>query len=224
MFTAEEVRAILDGKKTQLRRLVKHRGELVPTNRPIVMGVYPSGQLGWFAEWRHEYGARRALDCPCGAPGDRLWAREEWRTEERAADLVDGIRFATDGAFVPIANMLAAAERWVDAHRNGVHGSSWRPARRMPRWASRITLELSSVRVERLQELSEEDARAEGVEPLMMRSIDDYPAWMRPGMRETPPHVAAYRQLWEHANGKLAPWTSNPWIWVVGFRRVEGAR
>lgn len=145
--------------------------------------------------------------------GDRLWVREAWRPEERAADGVDGIRFRADDAFVPIENSREAADRWVDQYDRPGMKDRWRPSIHIPRWASRVTLDVSGVRVERLQEITEADAKAEGADP-----------WALPidVMQNTPGDRAyrtAFRYLWDSVNGhrSAARWSANPWVWVITF-------
>jgi hypothetical protein len=120
--------------------------------------------------------------------------------------MVDGILFAA-GGFVPIENTHAAAEAWVVAHRRE---NKWRSPIHMPRWASRITLEITGVRVERLQDISEGDAKAEGVQI--------------PDGTPTPPEWWNYRRefahLWDQINGP-GSWDANAWVWVVKFRRIQ---
>jgi hypothetical protein len=88
----------------------------------------------------------------------------------------------------------------------------WRPSIHMPRWASRITLEVTGVRVERLQDISEADARAEGV------TLQEKSFYM--GVAAAAPHRFEFHRLWQQINGERAPWLSNPWVWVVEFRRA----
>lgn len=207
LFSAPMIRAILAGAKTQTRRVLRgtERAAAALAAMPPTCIARVHGQTaeirasatgeGWWAR------------CPYGAAGDRLWVRETWRTEERASDLVDGIRLAADDSFHPIANTREAADAWVDAHDNGKH-AGWRPAIFMPRWASRLTLEVTSVRVERVQQISEDDARAEGVAP-----------WREPGQEMTAHE--RFRELWDSINGERAPWASDPWVWCVEFKRVQ---
>lgn len=165
--------------------------------------------------------------CPLGKPGDRLWVRETWRTFERPEDGVDGVLFQADGAFQPIENTREAAERWIEADhlkprpdeykpiKCGTKGLSvatprrakgWRPSIFMPRWASRITLEVAGVRVERVQDLTRAEAEREG-------------------FRQVGAHdpVACFRDSWDQFYGRRGlGWDRNPFIWVVSFRRVDG--
>ena len=181
LFNVSMVRAILDGRKTQTRRIAS-----------LVDG---SG------------GGK----CPYGGVGDRLWVREKWRAEELETG-EDGVRFAADDGFSTIANSAIGAERWLAAWGGGRHGTNWRPSIFMPRWASRITLEVVDMNVERLHEISEDDAKAEGVYPC------EHDAWFG-GLK----HVSAYGTLWEKINGKVCPWVLNPWVWAVTFKRVPQA-
>jgi hypothetical protein len=135
--------------------------------------------------------------CPYGAPGERLWVRETWC------------------CYTPeLRNPKYRADRHNDS------GWTWRPSIHMPRWASRLTLEVTAVRVERLKEISEEDARAEGVEQCEGGYID---AMCGPsqGMEAK----QAFDSLWDSINAARGfGWSVNPWVWVVSFRRVEVAR
>lgn len=208
LFSAPMVRAILDGRKTQTRRIIRD---------------------DW---WRcldpeDEDDREQALRmCPYGAPGNRLWVRETWRPEELSENALDGIRFKADGAFVPIANTTEAATDWVVAAKNR-HDGKWRPSIFMPRWASRLTLEVTAVRVARLQDITEEDAAAEGFplhgpQPTRIRITDtDGTVTASPGLSIHTTARGGFCSLWDGINGDRAPWASNPWVWVVEFRRVS---
>jgi hypothetical protein len=212
------VRAILAGKKTQARRVVN------PQPSAETSAVEWNSVASAFVPWRLGFptpgsGHRTGdpMRCPYGAPGDTLWVRETWRAVERAEDALDGVLFAADGAFVPIDPTPAAAERWMEAYDNGRHGEHWRPSIFMPRWASRLTLRVTGVRVERLQEISEEDARAEGMERgRYERETSD---GLESGVPGT--YRAAFAAGWDSINGSKHPWASNPYVWVVSFERVE---
>jgi hypothetical protein len=169
------VRAILDGTKTQTRRKVR-------------LGRWQVEERDDGSPWPWMYDEKRDGDswlrCAYGRPGDRLWVREAWLT-------VDG-----ESAFY-------RADYAPDAKGERDHGVSWRPAMFMPRWASRIELEVTDVRVELLQDINAEDAWREGV----AYSPDVDP-------------VQGYRELWEQLHGPGA-WDANPWVWVVSFVRVK---
>lgn len=187
IFSGPMVRALLAGTKTQTRRVVK------PVPSTLVDGFYlpfkdePNNWHGFGGDLIYWYGS-----CPYGQPGDRLWVREAWMD-------LRGV----DGA---IANCMFRA-----TFGNAPDGGKWRPSIHMPRWASRITLEVTGVRVERLQDISTSDAEAEGWPgPDAENSISStYP-------------IAWYSKLWEEINGP-GSWTANPWVWCVAFRRLETA-
>lgn len=235
LFSGAMVRAILAGEKTQTRRVVKP--QFGPEAMPAEMcaetaeGWQTSGHSGrWWDDCNGD--ADAAVYCPYGQPGDRLWVRETCRAKElsdeearqRAIDYgdeedaqygLDGVVYLADNHFEPIKNTLESGDRWIDLNSYGKRKGATVPAIHMPRWASRITLEITDVRVERLQDISEADARAEGAPPshptidAVSRSFgyEDFPrSW--------------YAQLWDSINAKTAPWSSNPWVWVIEFKRA----
>ena len=168
--------------------------------------------------------------CPYGQPGDRIWVREAWRigawnqdTEEVCIDYCDGPRRewltvpveAGGDPFESMFNRLwqqstddaikALGDQDQYKWEPGQSPCRWRPSIHMPRWACRITLEVVSVRVERLQDISRGDAMAEGCPFPNMAEGDDPRKW--------------YADLWEQINGP-GSWAENPWVWVIEFRRV----
>lgn len=141
-------------------------------------------------------------DCPYGAIGDRLWVREKVALCMPQGDFPRGIAyFATD------------------SHRCSPH-IKWCPSIHMPREASRITLEITNVRVERLEDISEGDAEAEGVQI----PVTPDGSWLRCISKKYVPEAPTFREhfrmLWEEINGKKHPWNSNPWVWVIEFKKV----
>ena len=177
LFSAPMVRAILAGAKTQTRRAL--RG-FYPPNRPEYDSE--SGRLEWFNGDEVVCGMR----CPYGQPGDRLWVRETWAVPHRYDHL--------GPSNIPV---LGVPTHYAATEYRG--GLLWRPSIHMCRWASRITLEVTDVRVERLQDISTVDCWAEGI----AASPDVDP-------------VHEYRDLWESINGP-GSWDVNPWVWVVEF-------
>lgn len=163
----------------------------------------------------------------------RLWVREMWRTEERVSDAVDGVRFAADDAFVPIANTRDAADLWVVANNNGIHGDHWRPSIHIPRWASRTRLIPIQARLMRLQDITDEDAEAEGVKfTLYGPGGTGFPGWhYGPSTTEheclyTP--RMAFGNYWNRLHGGPnwfsfpkgpSHWDQNPWVWAYTFRK-----
>jgi len=185
LFKGEMVRAILDGRKAQTRRAIKPA--------PTINGVGAIFDEGDRQEDFVEPYWVFPETCKYGKPGDTLWVRETWTQ-------------------YPFNFNPEPCDAWYKATSNGPPPPfKWRPSIYMPRWASRITLRITDIRVERLQDISEDDAKAEGVKPL------DYAAH----------HVAAgcgariaFEQLWTTINGPGA-WDANPWVWVVAFERVK---
>lgn len=208
IYTGAMVRALLalpPNNKTQTRRL----NGLDDINAAPDNWLAPKthGDGGWWFPAKNPpvYGLQTALvQCPYGVPGDRLWVRETCKAVEREADLRDGVQFAADGAFVSIANTKQAADDWIDLyHYRGKRGATVPPIH-MPRWVSRISLEIIDIRVQRLLDCSEDDARAEGVEAVGLHP---------------PSHVLAFRQLWDRIHGDGATY-ANPWVWAITFKRM----
>jgi hypothetical protein len=140
------------------------------------------------------------VTCPYGEPGDRLWVRESWAYGVHAMAAAHD----EDGPFVYAA----------DGTTQGRLCYRWRPSIHMPRAASRLTLELTKVRVEQLQDISVADAIAEGAQPLPPD----------PACSQVCPedYVAGYRAIWEQINGR-GSWDANPWVWALSFRVIQGA-
>lgn len=186
LFSGPMVRAILDDKKTQTRRLMKPQPAYV-----WGWGVTRSDPEYFSAHVRYPGGHQPDpwVRCPYGKAGDRLWVRETWMCDEY------GRRHQSQGM----------VRYRADAESMG----AWRPSIFMPRWASRLLLENIAVRVERLQDISTDDLRAEGFRPDNEASL----LW-----RET--LAENFQKLWNEINPKH-PWSSNPWVWVVEFKRVE---
>ncbi len=198
LFSAPMIRALLAGTKTQTRRIAK------PVRHPDLGNVYAPGALVLEHEPQH------VIDrcCPYGRPGDRLWVREAFMHEP--AD------YCWE-ASVSIPCRPAETVYRAD-FPNSQPGEGWKPSIHMPRNLSRILLEITSVRVERLQDISEEDAYAEGIEQTDF--IED--AEHQEPATGAPPGRYAYRALWEDINGPDS-WAQNPWVWVVEFKRVQQA-
>lgn len=207
LFSATMVRAILDGSKTQTRRVVKPQFHA----EAVVAEVAATTAEGWQTSghsglWWDDAGAcfDDAIRCPYGMPGDRLWVREAWRTVAGADDIPPR----------DLMNVESFTHYEADSIKPAGMGKL-RPGMFMPRWASRITLGITGVRVQRLQDISEQDARAEGArcadlvtgrEVLLDQSLGSF--------------VLHFRDLWDQINGAGA-WDANPWVWVVEFKRVK---
>jgi len=204
LMSGPMVRALLAGTKTQTRRVVKfppwaigHEHKLLSTGLAEFVDGSP----------------RRRMGCPYGVPGDRLWVRESFAylgCSPRVGAFPWGTNGIRGGDFEGEAGCecfrlsYAADNDECPEHTTGAEfRGGWHPSIHMPRWASRITLEVTGVRVQRIQDISEEDARAEGC----------------PGESEESA-AEEYAHLWNSINGPGA-WDLNPWVWAVSFRRVQ---
>ena len=184
LFSAAMVRAILRGRKNQTRRVVKPQ----PIQR---MGVWGGPYLA-SADGKQQ-------NCPYGVPGNRLWVKERWRWVDMDGGDHVALEFMSDLLHDPI-HWVACPDGWPEAHAK--QQDKWRPSIYMPRWASRITLEVTEVRVQRLQDISEEDAQAEGVE-----TDGVCKSWIRP-----------FSLLWNSINAKRGfGWDKNPWEFAISF-------
>jgi len=224
LFTGPMVKAILDGRKRQTRRVAKNIKWIAQTAKgiePYWRAEDKTGSCAFEAEMFNnpQAGIDPFPHCPYGQAGDRLWVRESCRAEELPSGL-DGVRYV-DGQFLEIENSQQASDRWGDLYRyrNG-HGISV-PSIHMPRWASRIDLEITGVRVERLNDISVEDAKAEGIEQSQPTGafFKDY----RTGKFHVAVPVYSFFTLWESINGP-GSWSANPWVWVIEFKRQESAQ
>jgi len=221
LFSGEMVQAILDGRKTQTRRVIKDQPAL-----PYLWNkVSPNGFQMWTSNPQQgEKGNTELRLCPYGAPGDRLWVRETWRAVE-LDNGNDGILYKADNHFKSIENSQAAADLWCDAYADRKYGNKWRPSIFMPRWASRILLEVTDVRVERVQEISDEDAIKEGIQDVC--HCGDYIEGhgYHSGHSPTPMDGYAVNEfsiLWDSINAKRGySWESNPWVWAISFKMVK---
>lgn len=219
-----EIAGFLAGTQTQFRRAVKLRDP---------SGTYSAHADDGWPESADEFGQWHRDRCPYGQPGDRLWVRETCRahelTDKEAEDDtysvverlglelppygLDGVVYLADGSFREIENTREASDEWVKLNAYRRQSGAVVPAIHMPRWASRITLEVTGVRVERLQEISHKDSIAEGFGHHLQEKTQDAPngkTWGRLG----------FSQLWDIINGKSHPWESNPWVWVCEVRKA----
>ncbi|WDQ09595.1 hypothetical protein [Klebsiella grimontii] len=204
IFNAEMVRALLDDRKTQTRR---------PVRFPVLdknLGCELAGN-----ELAGELSAGNYLNSAFGKPGDRIWVRETFRVHSRATDVATLVYKAsvrnswteqTHRVPVSVCNKPATPEKWT-------------PSLHMPRWASRMLLEIIDVRVERLNAISERDAQTEGVGKLRGGFWQHYqPGWTQHQLSAR----GSFVTLWKSIYGEES-WNSNPWVWVIEFKRIEGA-
>ncbi|TXH46076.1 MAG: hypothetical protein E6Q97_30340 [Desulfurellales bacterium] len=197
LFSGPMVRAILEGRKTQTRRVIK------PQPVPFGVSSYKGSRQGW--KWKPDSLNRRwndddkdpyntdpigradlalSCECPYGQPGDRLWVRETW------GPCAGGVCYRASEEITVCPD-----------------GGKWKPSIFMPRWASRITLEITDVRVERIKSISADDAEKEGCG----FGVND----------ETGGPVARFKTLWDSINSKRGfGWDANPWVWAISFKRA----
>ena len=205
LFSAPMVRALLEGRKTQTRRVVKHP-RWANKDEPIEVREIDGVQKP-FAVVNDGELDLRTIECPYGKPGDRLWVRENFAYSKH------NTLFAAD---VPISEK--PQENVPEWDWDATCQNRWRPSIHMPRKLCRIALEITGVRVERVQEISPADCFAEG----MTCSVCDKRAerWEpnedHPGCEDV---KQKYADLWKEINGKES-WDANPWVWVVEFKRV----
>ena len=251
IFNAEMVRAILDGRKTQTRRIMK----VQPSEgfSPMNMALETDYNARWYTPAREDskgylhpgkhqvFGVandNEGYTCPFGAVGDRIWVRETWaqlgNEDGCAIDWNDNL---VKDAGAEAARIYRASctigdyglwqipddAFWKPHTDDRQYEGSWRPSIHMPRWASRITLEITDVRVERLNSISEEDARAEGVGSAVWFAAKGVPEseWTSLGEHGAmqASHINKFATLWESIYGAES-WQANPWVWVIEFKRL----
>jgi hypothetical protein len=219
LFSAPMVRAILAGSKTQTRRVISnpHRNDEGFVLQDYGKGWWPyrshDGESACYLDRQKDgdYYSEAPLRCPYGRPGDRLWVRETWARDDE------------DGALMYRADLGLGgdADEWERNRCEGAPRYRWRPSIHMPRRASRITLEITSVRAQRLQDISNTDAIAEGIEPMDGPHGERWRHYILPGYCdawEFPKN--SFGSLWELVNGE-GSWDDNPWVWALSFRRVD---
>lgn len=191
LFSGEMVRAILAGTKTQTRRIAKFfdNDEAMQFDPRFDGGIWKAADYGYECK------------CPYGVPGDRLWVRETFAVNPHYSERngqpkyfyrADGPEYESDGA--------------------------WKPSIFMPRWASRFTLEITDVRVQRLHDIGRDGRKAHDVlaEGITDAQIEHWRKWLHPD--DAPAHT--YGVLWDSINGK-GSWQSNPWVWAITFKKVS---
>ncbi|HFE4486415.1 TPA: hypothetical protein ACF23Z_004790 [Klebsiella pneumoniae] len=227
IFNGEMVRALLDGRKTQTRRPIKWK-----QTRFTEIGEREDG-----SKWPWSEDAEHACDfwhpCPFGAVGDRIWVRETWATlgnEDGCCVDWEGNLCKGDERSAARIYRASCEQRpgdyglwsipddayWKPHTKEHKFEGAWRPSIHMPRWASRILLEITDVRVERLNAISQEDAQAEGMELTGWR-----PTYSDPdsgGEVMTP--YDNFAELWSSIYGE-GSWKADPWVWVIKFKRIE---
>lgn len=240
LFSAPMVRAILEGRKTVTRRLVKPQPP-AGTERFATVALCPptpTKVVDWLpvVDGATDYGAAPLRQI--ATRGDRLWVQETWGSadhyyQDHENDDPSVVAYAADRSAIQFhAKTPRPIPSWDVAQWNWDQ-MKWKPSIFMPRWASRITLDVVDVRVERLHEISAEDALAEGLSKLSKDGGqvwkhgipdrdrlpgNDDDGWPWSDWNQDPRQ--AFATLWDRINGKRAPWASNPWVWRVEFKRA----
>lgn len=238
IFNGPMVRAVLGGRKTQTRRVVKLPDRDV---RNVRYWAPPSGrsQEGWADPGvnYHSYGDRGELvgnhidPCPWGQPGDRLWVRETWATHWMFDDVPPAriTRYLRPEETRPDCLYYQADDPLPEDPPHKGRIGRWRRSIHMPRWASRLDLLVTGIGVERLQDISSDDAIAEGLQVFnedgavlwysCSAPVEDWPT----GWTDSP--IEAYRRLWNALNAERGyQWVTNPWVWVIEFERIQGGQ
>lgn len=209
LFSAPMVRAILEGRKTQTRRVIKPEPYLYENCAPV-LGEHRVLGTAWYWHYKPSIGvelntAIKQGWCPYGSPGDHLWVREkhyQYGKWVKAGKTIKGREGYPDVAYI--------GEKEIPADRTAL---TWhiRPSIHMPRWASRITLEITGIRVERVQEITIGDVIAEGYPK--SRSIDSRPQ-----------PIPWFIELWNSINARRGfGWDKNPWVWVISFKKLPSS-
>jgi len=191
IFSTEMVKAILEGRKTQTRRVIKPQPYIIEgAEGKMLNGSSKSKECFLFIRMRDNFPV--IMECPYGQVGSKLWVRETWGWS--GLNRVEYKAFPADG------KDFRAVDRW-------------RPSIHMFHAVSRITLEITDVRVEKLQEITDEDAKAEGVDVDKVFSPDSG-------------HIGKcywtkFRELWNSIHKKEHRWEDNPWVWVISFKRLN---
>lgn len=238
LFNGDMVRAILDGTKTQTRRVVNPQPEHNQVYDYREKRIYDGHTRMWCYKshiqkdnWQNCSDFMKPF-CPYGKVGDQLWVRETHAFHEYSCDhpecgiierWIEAVRYRADGVNIG-AETIDNIDRLISNDsdhmtQKQINETSWRPSIFMPHWASRIQLEITGIRVERVRDITEEDAMDEGVKPVPLGEFDadDFPHR----------RIAEFSDLWDSINGKTRKggtdisWSANPWVWVVEFKRIE---
>ncbi|HCM7542657.1 hypothetical protein [Klebsiella quasipneumoniae] len=240
IFNAEMVRALLSGRKTQTRRIMKVQPESNQLGLMLITDSTKHSDIGKY-HWAESNATgnhvrSKLFSSPFGAVGERIWVRETWATlgneEGCYVDWEDNLCKGDERSAARIYR--ASCEQrpgdyglwsipddayWKPHTKEHKFEGAWRPSIHMPRWASRILLEITDVRVERLNAISEEDARAEGIiDGGCLNCGEPEPCGCA---NPEPDATDAFAYLWQSIYGQ-DNWNANPWVWVIEFKRVEG--
>ena len=219
IFSGSMIRAILDGSKSQTRRVISPQPVDEDECGPYI-------QVPEVTDWgcgeTLTFMGRKHIKCPYGVPGDTLWVRETARVVGAFVPSVENIllEYRADGGLArPRWLNTVAQTRWLVRNHEG----RWMPSIHMPRWASRISLTVKDVRVERVQDITADDCINEGIEAVTQDAYE-YDCDGAPNNKyqvlDEDAMLESFQELWDSINGKRGyGWASNPWVWVVEFER-----
>lgn len=228
LFSGPMVRAILEGRQTQTRRIVKLANAYHDCGRHEIMEWRNQNEV-WFG--LYEWNTVASLRCPYGSVSERLWVRETFRNtiddksfcciQYKSDESIRSLLCDNNGE----GDCVGTKNHKEPLQQIGKPGPPYKPSIHMPRWASRITLEITSVRIERLNNISEADALAEGIE---RRNISwnhaaneyKYYGWLEKHDQWSLSPLNSYESLWESINGP-GSWAINPWVWVIEFKQIS---
>jgi hypothetical protein len=200
LFSGEMVRAILSGTKLQTRRVVKPQPIITAHGLEWNAG----GQVGYV------FPEKNIINyCPYGIAGARLWVRETWCPMAiNIPKVLIGYKEGFEKA--DSKEIILDKEKDIEIATRFLNKEKWCPSIFMSRWASRITQEITGIRIERLQAITEEEAKAEGVDKMALDDLGN--TWKT--------YKRGYQALWDKINGKKYPWKNNPFVWVILFKRI----
>lgn len=221
IFNSEMVRAILDGRKTQTRRVIKPQPKF-KYHKVCNKEVWCWKQYVWGKDGLSPNVLSIGSNCPYGKVGDVLWVKEKYRVASLVSSNCDGtttfdIQFADD-----------SYKRVSEIEPSSKPAGRWYSSIFMPKWATRIWLEITGIRVERVQDISEKDAKAEGIKPypndipITVQGIGAGCEGYIAEVGKLTKHKLAFCELWDSINAKRGfGWDKNPWVWVIEFKRIE---
>jgi hypothetical protein len=219
LFSAPMIKAILEGKKTQTRRIVKPQPNDVGYGNKCEVHPYCTGTkwpLAYYERRNGLWNSSQPLKCPYGKVGDRLWVRESFADVTAAFDDADEMRhvaFRADNSVWDCYGQMLYLEQ---LGQSGIYVDKWKPSIHMPRFASRITLEITNIRVERVQDISADDAQAEGMTCPECKGIGSEDCYCNASDWV---EKEEFQRLWKEINGPDS-WQSNPFVWVIEFKKV----
>ena len=230
IFSGPMISAILQGTKTQTRRIVQG------VSNQRAASYYIQDNRWWSEDWEKS-GCRNTIDCPYGEPGELLWCRETGGVHTRSAGGSKtprpggwlGLGYKADGlgegsildvdmehtywVKPPDPLYKGGTDLWIH-YREKTRWQKWLSPLHMPRWASRLHLFIEEIRIERLQDITEADAIAESIQPYHRKCTSNEPGC-------TVSAKARYARLWDQINGERASWASNPWVWKLTFHAKD---